>query len=323
MGNIRQWLVLIAAAFSLGTAVAKENYPSKPISMVVGFPAGQATDMMSRLVADAMAKELGQTIVVENKPGQATSIALNHLKDTPADGYSMMLATPAGVVINPHLYKDMRYETMKDFDFVGTVAEMPFILTTHAESPFNSVAEFLQHAKENPGRVTFSSPGNGSLAHLGMMLLQKQTGVELTHVPYKGSPRAVQDLAAGRIDIGFDTPPLILPLAKAGKLRPLAATSAERIAELPELPTMMEAGVPDFTMTAWFIMVVPKGVDKAVIDKLNVTLRKILADEAFVERLANTGAVPRYSTPEDAAALIREDYAMWGELVKASSAQVD
>ncbi|MGE4370793.1 MAG: Bug family tripartite tricarboxylate transporter substrate binding protein [Burkholderiaceae bacterium] len=323
MGLAKKWLGVMAALFCVTSAVAQTDYPNKPITMVVGFPAGQATDIMSRLVADAMAKELGQSIVVENKPGQATSIALTHLKDKGADGYSMMLATPAGVVINPHLYDDMRYDTFKDFDFVGVVAEMPFVLATHTESPFKSLDDILNYAKENPGKINFSSPGNGSLAHMGMMLLQKQTGVQMTHVPYKGSPRAMQDLAAGRIDIGFDTPPLIMPLAEAGKLRILAATSADRIGVLPDVPTMIEAGAPNFTMTAWFMMVVPKGTDKAIINKLNATLKKILSDPAFVERLAKSNATVRYSTPEQAEALVREQYAMWDEVVKASAAKVD
>lgn len=323
MYKIRRWAALLGMALWMHTAVAAADYPDKPITMVVGFPAGQTTDIMSRLVAEALSKELGQTIIVENRPGQATSMALRHLKDQPADGYTMMLTTPAGLVINPHVYSDIRYDVFKDFDVAGLVAEMPLVLAAPATSPFATWQDVLAHAKSHPGELNFSSSGNGSLPHLGMVLLQKQAGVTMTHVPYKGSPRAMQDLSAARVDVGFDTLVVIGGLAQAGKLKILATTSNERLPSHPSVPTMIESGADKFTLTAWFMLVLPKGVDPAIIQRLNSAIKTMLDNPAFVERLSQTSAIPAYLNVNDSAAFLGAQYGLWKEVIATAGVKAD
>ncbi|MFA5488247.1 MAG: tripartite tricarboxylate transporter substrate binding protein [Candidimonas sp.] len=313
-----------AGLFSITHAAAAADYPSKPVSIIVGFPAGQMIDLLSRVVAQGLSEETGSNFIVENRPGQGGSIALGQLKNEKPDGYAMAVAATAALAVNPHLYGEtLKYDPSTDFRYAAMLGQIPFVLVTHAGSPFHSLQDVVKYARENPGKLSYSSPGNGTLPHLGMLRLQKKLGIDLLHVPYKGSPQAVQDLAAGRIDIAFDTQALTQPLAEAGKLRMLAVTGAERLESLPGIPTMMESGAVDFTLTAWFTLALPKGAPDDVVNTLGRAIKNLMQQDKTLEAVKKTGATPLIMTPQEAEALVARDFGTWGVLVKEAAATVD
>lgn len=310
--------------FSASDVSVAADYPSRPVSVVVGFPAGQMIDLFSRVVAQGLSEELRSNFIVENRPGQGGSIALGQLKHDKPDGYTMAVAATAALAVNPHLYGNtLKYDPLVDFRYAAMLGQIPFVLVTHADSPFHSLRDVVKYAQENPGKLTYSSPGNGTLPHLGMLQLQKTLGIKLLHVPYKGSPRAVQDLAAGRIDIAFDTQALTQPLAEAGKLRMLAVTGAERLESLPQVPTMTESGAPGFTLTAWFTLALPKGASEHVVSVLNRAISNLMQKENFLTAIKRTGATPLVATPQEAEALVARDFSTWKGPVKEAAATVD
>lgn len=321
---LKACFAIAAGLLSVANASAASDYPSRPASIIVGFPAGQMIDLLSRVVAQGLSEELNANFVVENRPGQGGSIALGQLKNEKSDGYAMAVAATAALAVNPHLYGDtLRYDPLTDFRYAAMLGQIPFVLVTHAGSPFHTLQDVVKYARENPGKLSYSSPGNGTLPHLGMLRLQKLLNIDLLHVPYKGSPQAVQDLAAGRIDIAFDTQALTQPLVEAGKLRMLAVTGTERLEALPKVPTMMEAGASDFTLTAWFTLALPKGVPDHVVEVLNNAVGNLMRQEKTLDAVRKTGATPLVMTPQEAQALVARDFSTWEVFVKEAAATVD
>ena len=298
-------------------------YPEKPVRILVGFPAGQATDMVARLVAEKLSTELGQPFVVENRPGQGGSLALAQLAKASPDGYSLMLSATASLVTNPHLYKDVGYDTLRDFTPIGTLADLPLVMVAYPGAPFDTAEQMIAHARANPGKLNFSSSGNGTLSHLAMELIRQEQSIDLTHIPYSGSPRAMVDLAAGNVSVGLDTVAVTKPLVEAGRLKLLAVAMPQRLDVFPDAPTLSEGGVSKVVASAWLGMVFPKGAPAEVVETLNAALQKALADPAVKESLAAIGALTRPSASGEFDTLLKEEYERWGEVVRASGARVD
>ncbi|HUH59343.1 MAG TPA: tripartite tricarboxylate transporter substrate binding protein [Candidimonas sp.] len=323
MKRISHFLLCLLIGACASVAHASPTYPDKPLKILVGFPAGQATDSVARLVAERLSRALSQPVIVENRPGQGGSLALAQLAKASPDGYQMMLSATASLVTNPHLYKNVGYDTLKDFEPVGLIADLPLVLVATSAAPFNTPQEFLAYAQANPGKLNYSSSGNGTLSHLAMELLQREKGISLTHVPYKGSPRAMVDLAAGNVSVGFDTVAVTKALIDAKRLKLLAVALPERMALLPGTPTMIESGVPDFVASAWLGMVFPKGTPTDIVNKMNAELGKVIAQPDIQKSLQAMGAIPLSSSVAEFAALLKSDYAKWGAIVRESGASVD
>lgn len=322
MKMLAKWM----AAATLAVAAASPAwaaYPDKPVTMIIGYPPGQATDIVGRLVAEKLAEKLGQPFIVENKPGQGASLALAQLAKAKPDGYTMVLSATAAYVTNPHLYKSVGYDTLKDFTPIGTLIDFPLLMVARPDAPFDDFPGFLKYAKAHPGELDHTSSGSGTLSHLGMELLQRETGTKLVHVPYKGSARAMTDIAAGNVDVGIETVTVTKPFIESGRLKLLAVTVPERLKLFPDTPTLDELGVKGFDVAAWLGMVFPAGTPDACVKTINDQLQAILRDPEVAAKLESLGALPRPSTPEEFADLLKREYATWGEIVKQSGAKVD
>src|SRR5690606_25699482 len=263
-------LGLGAASFAAPTfaADAAANYPSKPITMVVGFPPGGATDVLARIVADHLGQALGQPVVVKNEPGASSNIASDFVVRSAPDGHTLLISTIANAT-NMSVYKDMRYDTQKDLVHIIKLMAYHSILVVNAEFPANNLHELLELAKKNPGKYSYASSGVGGSPHLAGEMLELRTGVELLHVPYKGATPALQDVLGGTVDMGFKTSLGVMPHLESGRLKPIAIASPERLPDLPNIPTMEEAGLADFHVLSWNGISAPAGTPPAIIEKLN------------------------------------------------------
>jgi tripartite-type tricarboxylate transporter receptor subunit TctC len=323
----RRTLLLGPLAFAAALAAghlpaAAQAYPAKPIHLVVGYAAGGSTDSVARLLGQKLAEELGQPVVVENKPGAGATIASDYVAKSAPDGYTLFMSTIANT-INTTLYKRLSFDFERDFAPVSLVATVPNVLVVNPDVPAKTVKEFIALAKSKPGEINFGSSGSGSSVHLSGELFNMVAGVKLTHVPYKGSAPAAVDLMSGQIQAMFDNLSTALPFIKAGKLRALAVTSAERSPAAPDIPTMAEAGLPECEVLSWFALVAPAKTPKDIVDRLNAATVKALADPAVKQQFAALGADPVSSTPAVLADLIKSETAKWAKVVKASGASVD
>ena len=309
------------AAFAAG--VSAQAYPTKPIRIVVPFPAGGTTDVLARAAAQKLAETLGQPAVVDNRPGAGGNIGAELVAKSAPDGYTLLMGTVGTHAINPGLYPKLPYDHVKDFAPVILVAGVPNVLVINPALPVNSVPELIAYAKANPGKLNFASSGNGTSIHLSAELFKTMAGVQMTHVPYKGSAPALQDLVGGQVQLMFDNLPSSLALIKGGKLKALAVTSATRAAALPDVPTLAESGLPGFEASSWFGLLAPAGTPPLVIGKLNGEIAKWLATPEAKERLLTQGAIAAGGTPEDFARFIAAETAKWQKVVKDSGAKVD
>ncbi|MEP9347779.1 tripartite tricarboxylate transporter substrate binding protein [Xanthobacter sp. KR7-225] len=313
----------LAAALATGhLPAAAQAYPAMPIHLVVGYAAGGATDSVARLLSQKLSEELGQPVVVENKPGAGATVASNYVAKAAPDGYTLFMSTIANT-INTTLYKRLAFDFERDFAPVSLVATVPNVLVVNPEVPAKTVKEFIALAKSKPGEINFGSSGSGSSVHLSGELFNMVAGVKLTHVPYKGSAPAAVDLMSGQIQAMFDNLSTALPFIKSGRLRALAVTSAERSAAAPDIPTMAEAGLPECEVLSWFALVAPAKTPKDIVDRLNAATVKALADPAVKQQFAALGADPVSSPPGALAAFITAETAKWAKVVKASGATVD
>lgn len=312
-------LSAIFAAFCIALS-ARADYPEKHISLVVPFPAGGSTDAIARVAAEHMSKLLGQSVVIDNRGGAGGAIAAEAVAKAPADGYTLFLATTGTMAINPYIYKKLKYDPIKDFAPVGTIVSSANVLVVHPSVKANSVKELIALAKANPGKLTYGSSGIGSSSHLSGALLAKMTGVDMLHVPYKGSGPALADFLSGRVDMMLDTTSTYVPYVKAGKVRALAVTSTERSPLYPDTPTMADAGVPGYDVTIWFGIVAPAGTPKPVIDKLSAALTTVLTIPAAQDSLGALGTSPMRKSPAEFAEFIRKENEHWKEVVTVAGA---
>jgi len=316
----RRVLLAGAAAAWCATGVGRAATPTgRTIRILVGFPPGQATDMVARMMAEKLAAETGDNYIVENKPGQGGSLGLGYLAKAPKDGSVMMLAHMSAVATNPHMYKSVAYDSTKDFSAIGLVGDLPFVLVANPSMPFTNVAELIAYAKANPGKLTNASSGNGTVSHLAMEEFKRFAGVDIVHVPYQGSSRGLTDVMAGAVSIALETAAATKPLIEAGKLRFIGAGSAQRLDGVLSGPTLREQGVKDFTASTWLMLMYPAGVPQSMVDDSFAVLKKVADTPDFKQRLRAIGALPRFSaSPAEAHAYVQSEYKYWGEVVKRS-----
>lgn len=307
-------LTLVACIAMAALTGQAQTYPVKPIKLLVGFPPGGGTDALARGLAVDLSKALGQQVIVDNRGGANGVIATSELAKAPADGYTLMM-TISSHVTNVLLYPKLSYE-LKDFQPVSLVATSPFVLIAHPSFPPNNIKELLTLAKAKDKAVDFGSPGAGSTQHLSMELMNVMAGVKMTHIPYKGGAPALTDLLAGQVPLMFLTTVQSLPFLKEKKVKALAVSTAHRTPVLRDVPTIAEAGVPGYESDVWFGVIAPGGTPKAVVDRLNTEIVRILKTPEMQKNLAEQGAEPVGSSPEQFGALIKSEYAKWADLIK-------
>jgi tripartite-type tricarboxylate transporter receptor subunit TctC len=310
-------LALLGAAPSL----AADAYPTRPLHLIVGFPAGGPTDLVARLIAQPLSERLGQQVVVENRPGGGSNVATQVVINAAPDGYTLLLVSPPNA-INATLYKKLPYTFLTDIVPVAGLAQGPNVMEVHPSVPAKTVAEFIAYAKENPGKISFASAGNGTTIHLSGELFMAMTGVKMLHVPYRGSAPALTDMMSGQVQVMFDNLLSSLPHLKSGALRPLAVTSRERNETLPDVPTIGET-VPDYATTTWWGVGVPKGTPNEIVEKLNREINAILAGSNIKTRLADLGSGPLILTPQEFGQFLAAETEKWGKAVKFSGASID
>jgi tripartite-type tricarboxylate transporter receptor subunit TctC len=298
-------------------------YPNRPVKLVIPFPPGGPLDIIGRLIAQKASEDWGQSVVVDNRPGAGGNIGADLVAKSPADGYTILMGALSTHAVNPSLYAKMPYDATKDFAPISLVAITPNVLVVNASLPVNSAKEFIAYAKANSGKLSFGSGSNGSAGHLAGELFKVDTKTDIVHVPYKGGAPATQALLAGDTQFMFDNLANAMPHVKAGKLKALAVTTAERSKLAPDLPTMAEAGLPGFDISTWFGLFAPAGTPKDVIAKWNAEVVKILNSPDMRERLTAQGAESAPTTPEQFAALIQSEIPKYARIVKISGAKVD
>ncbi|MEO8741181.1 MAG: tripartite tricarboxylate transporter substrate binding protein [Casimicrobiaceae bacterium] len=322
MRTLHRWgLTALLACFAAGAFA--QAYPTHSIRLVVPFPAGGTTDILARAVAQKLSESLGQTVIVDNRPGAGGNIGSDIVAKSAPDGYTLLMGTVGTHAINPGLYTKMPYDHVKDFAPVVLVAGVPNVLVANPAFPVNSVAELIALAKSKPGTINFASSGNGTSIHLSGELFKTMAGVDMTHVPYKGSSPALADLMGGQVQIMFDNLPSALPQIKGGKLRAIAVTSLKRAPALPDVPTISESGLPGFEASSWFGVLAPAGTPAPIVAKINADVNKWLQSPEARDQLLAQGANAAGGTPEQFAQHIRAETEKWAKVVKASGAKVD
>jgi len=319
---------VLCAAFAAATCLAApaasaDTYPSRPLTMVVPFPAGGITDMIARQLAQQMQNGLGKAVVVENRPGGGGQIAAQSVKRADADGYTVFVAATEMFAINPGLYRNFSYDPLKDFKPVTALATSPLVLVVPKTSPAGSVKDLMALSRSKAGGVNYASQGIGSIGHLLGGMFAEKAGGHFTHVAYKGSAPALQDVMAGQVDMMFDPVITTSPLIQGGKVKPLAIAAQRRAAQLPEVPTLAELGVPGLDAGVWFGMVVKAGTPDAIVNRLNEEARKALKAPEVTRRFADQGLEAMPMTPQQFGAFLQSESGRWAPLVKASGAVVE
>jgi tripartite-type tricarboxylate transporter receptor subunit TctC len=300
-----------------------QDFPSRPVRIVVPFAAGGGVDILTRALAQPLGERLGQQVIVDDKPGAGGNLGVDAVAKAPADGYTLVMATTGTHTINPGLYPKLPFDAERDFKPVTLIASVPNLLVVNPALGVDSAAALVALAKSKPGALSFASFGNGASNHLSGEMLKSLTGIDVAHVPYKSAPQAVTDLMAGQTAFAFVNTPLALPHVRSGKLKALAVTGAKRSAATPEFPTMQEAGVPGFVVESWYGLMAPAGTPDAVIARLHKETLAVLATNEVREFFAKQGADVVTSSPAEFAAMVRTERARWADVIRTSGAKVD
>lgn len=311
------------ALLPLCLACATAQAQKEVAKLIVGYPPGQSVDVVARLLVDRLGPALGRTLIVENMPGQSGSVALAAVARMPADGSVLTLSAAAALAGNPFLYNKIRYDSVRDFEPIGLVYDAPLILMVSSKLPIESFRDLLAYVKARPGSVNYSSPGNGSVAHLAMTELMRRTGITMTHVPYVGSAKSLTDLAAGEVQVAFDAYAGALPFLTGGKVRAIAVSSSERLTSMPAIPTLSESGLEGFDLVPWVGMLAPAGTPAGTVEKLSQELSKIVRSPEFSQRIVGLGGRPRASSAASFKAFLRSEVSRWEAVVKESGAKLE
>lgn len=314
---------LAALGIVAGPAAAQDNWPSKPITYVVPFAPGGNTDTLARLISQKLPALLGQPVVVENKPGAGGNVGSDYVAKSKPDGYTILGGTISSHAINQSVYPQMPYDAVKSFEPVIMIGSGPLVLAVGADTPYKSVQDVIAAAKAKPGSLSFASAGNGTSPHLAGELFKIATSTDLTHVPYKGSGPALLDVVAGNVPLIFDTMLIVGPQIKAGKVRPLAVASPKRIAQLPNVPTFAEVGLPGFEVASWQAVFAPAGTPKPIVQRLNADIAKVLKMPDVAARLDDLGIEASAGTPEQLGDYQKAEVAKWAKVVKAANIKPD
>jgi tripartite-type tricarboxylate transporter receptor subunit TctC len=304
-------------------ASAAADYPERPIRFIVPQAAGSATDNVARLVAPGIARELGQPVVVDNRPGGALTIGIDAVAKAEPDGYTIGLGPVGALAITRHMVAKLPYDIERDLQPVALITTGYMLLAVSPKSGFHSVRELIDYARKNPGKLSNASSSNGSPGHVSGELFKYMTGTEIVHIPYKGGAPAIADLIAGNVQLMFESTNSIAPHVKAGRVHALAVTGARRAASLPEVPTLMESGVPGYEVTAWTGVIAPAHLPRPVLDRLNAAVNATIEEPLVKQRLAQMGSEGGGGSPEEYGELIRRDSAKWAEVIKRSGARID
>jgi len=304
-------------------ATAADVYPAKALRLIVPFPPGGPADSLARLVGEKLSASLGKAVVVDNRPGAGGNIGMELGARSAPDGYTLVLAPAGNLTVNPFLYRNVPYDVGRDFAPVTVIAAVPNVLVIHPSVPAKSVAELVRYAKAHPGTLNYSSPGNGSGAHLAGELFKSMAGVDTVHIPFNGIAPAVTAVVGGQVQMMFAGAPSALPQVKAGRLVALGVASPKRIAAAPELPTLAESGLPGFDVTSWYSIVVPSGTPNDIIARLRSEIAGALTQPEVQEKLAGLGAEPIGNTPAEFAAMLKVETAKWSKIVKDANIQVE
>ena len=323
MGTLLGLCFLVTALTAAPLAQAQDAYPSKAITLVVPVPPGGASDFIARTVGQKLSEAVGHPIVISNRGGASGTIASDNVAKSPPDGYTLLMSSITTHGIGPLINTNAPYDSLKDFTPIIFLADLPLIMTLNAGHPMKSVAEVIAYGKANPGKLSFASSGNGGAPHLSGELFKIVTGIDMLHVPCRGSGPAVVDVAGGRVDIMFDAAPSLLAMIQAGKIRPLAAASQARVPILPEVPTFAEVGIGGIDVSLWFGISGPAGIPPAVVARLNTEIGKILALPDIKEALARQGAVPMGGPPARYDAFVRAEQSRWGDVVRKNNIKME
>ncbi len=315
--TISRTLALLVGALTLCPAAAlAQAWPSKPIRVIVPFPAGGGVDYIGRLVAKGLSERLGQQVVVDNRPGASAIIGMELLKGSAPDGYTLAAASAGPLVINPHIFAKLPYDSLRDFTPISNMSTFPYLLVTHPSLPVKNVKELIALARARPGEIAYSSPGTGNGQHLATALFASMAKVNILHVPYKGNAPAVVALVSGETQLTHSSIPGILPHVRGGRVRALGVATAQRIPSLPEFPTVAEAGLPGFEAFGWAGMIGPANMPRDVQQKLNKAIVDTLMQKDVIKRMLSDGAVPTPTTTEEFAVYLKSDLKKWGDVVK-------
>ncbi len=314
---IRRQLIAasLLAACSPWAAAQADRFPSKPIQIINPFPVGGTTEILARLIAPGLQKALGQTVIVETKAGAGGNIGLEYTARAPADGHTIAMY-PISSVMAPSIYKNLRYDPLKDLAPVGLVGKMPALLVVHPSRPYKTMSQLIDYARANPGKLSYSSAGIGTSPHLFMEFFKHLTGTSMTHVPYKGAGPALTDSIGGQVDVGFQTATAVLPYVQNKQLHALATSTVEPFGPLPQLPSIAASGVPQFDASAWFAMVAPAGTPQPVLDKLNASIRSVLASPDVAKRLDELGVIAAAGTAAEFEKFRLEEAAKWAKVAQ-------
>ena len=318
-------LLLLALALPHGYAYAQaQGYPNRPVRLIVGFPPGGGTDVVARIIAPRLSEFLGQPVVIENRPGATGTVAAGMVAKSPADGYTLMMGHVSVNAIAPSLFPQLPYDVIRDFAPVTLTASVPHFVVVHPSLPVKSVKELIAYAQAHPGKLSFPSAGNGSTPHLAGEMFKSMAGVDLVHVPYKGTGQSMQDLLAGQHQVAFDTMPASAPYVRAGRLRVLAVSSAKRVPEFPDVPTVDEAGVPGYVITTWYGVFAPAGTPAGIVNRLHAEITKAMQAPETHAKLKEIGVDDTIThSPEAFAALVRADTARYAKVVKDAGLRID
>jgi tripartite-type tricarboxylate transporter receptor subunit TctC len=311
----------LAAGFMASGAQA-QSYPTKPIRLIVPFPAGGATDLFARSLSQKLGERLGQSVVVDNKPGAGGTLGSDLAAKAPADGYTLLLSTTSTHSIGPNLNPKMPYDAMRDFTPISQVGNAPSIMLVPNNSPAKTVKEWIDHARQNPGRLNYASSGNGTIVQLTAELFKSQANVFVVHIPYKGTALAIPDLVSGKVDVLFDSLPTGLPHVKEGRLRALGVTSAKRTPLAPDLPPISDV-LPGYESTTWFGLFGPKGLPPEIVTRVNMAANQVLKDPEVVDRLTRLGIEPVGGTPAQFAAMLTTELAKWKKIINERKITLD
>ncbi|MET0656659.1 MAG: tripartite tricarboxylate transporter substrate binding protein [Steroidobacteraceae bacterium] len=300
-----------------------DSYPTRAITLIASSAAGGTTDLAARLIADPLSKALGQPVIVENRPGGSGTIATSAVKRAAPDGYTLLVQYSGYHVITPAIVKNLGWDPIKDFAPVANIISAPQLVVVREGLPVKTLPELVAYAKANPGKLSYGSSGNGSLQHVTGEMLKQQAGIEMTHVPYKGSAPAITDMLGGNVDLTFGTPPPFMGHIQAGKLRAVAETGKTRLPSLKDVPTAAEAGYPKLDATSWFAVYAPAGTPKPIIERLTTEIAKITQTEAFKKKAEEQGAIADYMNPQQLAEFTKAELARWGQVIKAANIQAD
>lgn len=319
-------LQLGCAAFAptlAASAFAQQSWPSQNIVLVVPFTPGGSTDILARLLAQRLGDALGKSVVVENRPGAGGAVASTAVARAAPDGHTLIMGHIGTLGVNPSLYANLQYDPLKSFSHLSMLAKVHNVLVVHPSVPAKSVKELIAYAKANPGKLNYASGGNGSAAHIAMAAFMVATGTEMTHVPYRGTAPAVNDLLAGQVQLTMTGAPAVLPHARAGTLRALGLSSERRLEAANDIPTIAEEGVPDFEASQWYGIVGPAGLPQPIVERLNAEIRKAMTDPEIVAALAREGAEAWVTSPEEFRAHIAKEIPRWAEVVKLAKIRID